>query len=120
LGDSPDPEALVQVAAIVAGAGATEMVQDLVKGFAPQIAPEIAGGAAGALLYYFGDRIHPLVKAFGVGLLAGSLSPMISRALRGGLAPAAAPAATATPAPTSGGGLAALAQAEAYAVAQSR
>jgi len=115
------PEPLVQVAAIVAGAGATEMVQDLVKGFAPQIAPELAGAAVGGVLFYFGDRVHPLVKAFGVGLLAGSLSPMISRALRGGLVtapPAAAP--TATPAPTSGAGLAALAQAEAYAVAQSR
>jgi len=79
MGESPEP--LVTVAAIVAGAGASGAVSGLVKNFVPQIAPDIAGAIAGGALYYFGDRVHPLLKAFGVGVLAGSLKGMIEKAI---------------------------------------
>jgi len=78
---SPEPEPLVTVALIVAGAGASGTISGLVKTVVPQIAPDIAGAVAGGLLYFFGDRIHPLVKAFGVGVLAGSLKGMIEKAI---------------------------------------
>jgi len=79
MGESPEP--LVTVAAIVAGAGASGAVSGVLKGVMPSIAPDIAGAIAGGALYYFGDRIHPLVKAFGVGVLAGSLKGTIEKAI---------------------------------------
>jgi len=79
--ESPISEELIEVAAIVAGAGATGTVQGILKSVIPQIAPELAGAVAGGLLWYFGDRVHPLVKAFGLGVLAGSLAPMIAGAI---------------------------------------
>jgi len=79
LGESPEP--LVTVAAIVAGAGASGTISGLLKGVLPAIAPDIAGAIAGGALYYFGDRIHPLLKAFGVGVLAGSLKGTIEKAI---------------------------------------
>lgn len=93
----PEPQPLVTVAAIVAGAGAAGAVQGLVKGVAPTLTPEIAGAVAGGLLYYFGDRVHPLVKAFGVGVLAGSLAPLIQKVIPAvGGAAVTQPTATAT------------------------
>jgi len=113
----PDPEPLVQVAAIVLGAGASGAITGAVQKFAPQmaIAPDILGAGVGAVLYYFGDRIHPLVKAFGVGVLAGSLKGTIEKAI-----PAIAPTtATSTTTSSSGGSSSnaavALAMAQAYA-----
>jgi len=111
LGDSPDPEALMQVAAIIAGAGTSGAVAGLVKGFVPQIAPDIAAAVVGGLLYYFGERVHPLLKAYGVGVLAGGLKGTIEKAIP--------PIGGGAPPPTtqgsSGGGdvLAMLAQAQA-------
>jgi len=111
--ESPSPEAMGQVLAIVAGAGLSGTVSGLVKGVVPQIAPDIAGAGAGLLLWYFGDRIHPLVKAFGVGVLAGSLKGMIEKAIPT-ITPAAAP-------PTQGTGItSAEAMAQAYASMQMR
>jgi len=94
MGESPEP--LVTVAAIVAGAGASGAVSGLVRNFVPQIAPDIAGAIVGGALYYFGDRVHPLLKAFGVGVLAGSLKGMIEKAIPpiGGAPAPAAPAPT--------------------------
>ena len=45
------------------------------------LSPEISGGVAGILLYLFGDRIHPLLKPFGLGVLAGSIAPAVAKAL---------------------------------------
>jgi len=116
--DSPDPEAMGQVLAIVAGAGLSGTVSGLVKGVVPQITPDIAGAGAGLLLWYFGDRVHPLVKAFGVGVLAGSLKGMIEKAIPPVLGAPAAPAGA--PSGTGQGGQAAAAMAEAYAIQESR
>lgn len=112
-----DTEELTKVAAIVAGAGTSGAVAGLLKGFLPTIAPDIAGAIVGGALFYFGDRVHPLLKAFGVGVLAGSLKGTIEKAI---------PAIGAPPAAQGGGAvqgtttdtLAALAQAHASMPAQ--
>lgn len=113
--ESPVPEEMAKVLAIVAGAGTSGAVSGALKGVLPQVAPDIVGAGAGLLLYLFGDRVHPLVKAYGVGVLAGSLKGTIEKAIPT-ILPAAAPPTTTT----SSTGNAAVAMAEAYAAQQSR
>jgi len=55
------------------GAGAKGAIAGYVQKFAPEIGVETAGIVSGGLLYYFGDRIHPIVKKFGAGVLIGSI-----------------------------------------------
>jgi len=90
---APDPaleSPWAKVAVIAVGAGASGAVASQVVKALPQVPAEFAGAGAGVLAYLYGDRIHPLVKYAGIGIIAGSLSPRIASWL-GGLAPAPAP-----------------------------
>jgi len=93
----PDPEEMSTVLAIVAGAGTSGAVSGLLKGVLPNVAPDIAGAIVGGALYYFGGRWHKLLKAYGVGVLAGSLKGTIEKAIPtiGGVA--ASPPAQSSP-----------------------
>jgi len=81
-----------KIAVLVGGAGATDQVATQVQKVVPQLGVEMAGAGAGVLCYLYGERLHPLVKWAGIGLIAGSLMPRVKQWL-GGIAPAAAPAA---------------------------
>ena len=67
-----------RVAAIVAGAGASAVVASQVQKFAPDVGAEIAGAGTGLILYLYGDRLHPLVKYAGIGIIAGALLPRVA------------------------------------------
>jgi len=99
-----------KVFAVIAGAGASDLVQGQVQKAVPQVGGEMAGAGAGVIAYLYGDKVHPLVKWLGIGIMAGSLSPRLKGYL-GGLAPATgALAGTGTGAPKN----AASAAAQAY------
>jgi len=86
-----------KVIAVIAGAGASDLVQGQVQKVVPQVGAEMAGAGAGVVAYLYGERVHPLVKWLGIGIMAGSLSPRVKGYL-GGLAPAAgAPTGTGVP-----------------------
>lgn len=67
-----------RVAAIVGGAGASALVASQVQKFMPDVGTEIAGAGTGLILYLYGDRIHPLVKYAGIGVIAGTMMPRVA------------------------------------------
>jgi len=60
-----------------AGAGAKGLIVKQVQKFIPEVGAEMAGIISGGLLYYFGDRIHPIVKKFGAGVLISSIGGFV-------------------------------------------
>lgn len=60
----------------IIGAGSTAALVEVVKSWLPEqtagMADEVIAAIAGFLLFYFGDRLHPLLTPFGLGaFLAG-------------------------------------------------
>jgi len=72
------PEPLLKIGAVVLGAAAAGAVSGLVRKVVP-VGAEIAGAIGGGLMYWQGERIHPLVKWAGIGVLAGSVAPAIAK-----------------------------------------
>jgi len=79
--ESPDPEDMMTAVAVIAGAGTEGTVAGVLKGLVPNIAPDIIATGAGLLLFLFGDRVHKLLKAYGLGLMAGGLKGTIEKAI---------------------------------------
>ena len=69
---------LIDLAVMGVGSGAKGAIAGYVKKFLPDVGVDIAGILAGGALYYFGDRIHPLVRKFGAGVLIGAIGQMTS------------------------------------------
>jgi len=78
---SPDPEDMMTAVAVIAGAGTEGTVAGVLKGVLPNVAPDLVATGAGLLLFLFGDRVHKLVKAYGLGLMAGGLKGTIEKAI---------------------------------------
>ena len=64
---------LVDLAIMGVGAGASGAVAGWLKKVLPGVTEDIATVVAGGALYYFGDRIHPMVKKFGAGVLISGI-----------------------------------------------
>jgi len=77
--ESPELEPWAKIAAIVAGAGVSGALTGMVTKWIPNVAPDIVGAGAGFVIYYFGSRYHPLLGAFGVGVMAGSLKSTVEK-----------------------------------------
>lgn len=75
------------------GAGTKHAIGGLIGRFVP-IPREFVPALVGAGLHFFGDRVHPLAKAYGTGLFVASVGELIARYV---------PALPA-PAPARGGG----------------
>jgi len=88
--ESPDPEDMMTAVAVIAGAGTEGTVAGALKNLVPTIAPDMIATGAGLLLFLFGDRVHKLLKAYGLGLMAGGLKGTIEKAIP----PIGAPPAT--------------------------
>lgn len=62
---------------VVAGAGASSAVLEVVKSWFPEqtatIADETLAAAIGFALFYWGDRIHPRVAPFGLGIFVSAV-----------------------------------------------
>jgi len=71
------------------GAGAKGALAGWVAKIAPALSEDVAAGLAGGLMYYFGDRIHPLVKKFGAGVLIAAIG-QYTAGITAALAPAPA------------------------------
>ena len=69
---------LIDLAVMGIGSGAKGAISGYVKKFLPDVGVDIAGILAGGALYYFGERIHPLVRKFGAGVLIGAIGQMTS------------------------------------------
>lgn len=82
-------EELVDLIIMGLGAGTKGAIAAYINRFVP--IGEWAGLAAGALLYYFGDRVHEKVKVFGKGVLIGAIAQLVQRYV-----PTGAPATTTT------------------------
>lgn len=80
----PPTEELIKVGLIVVGSGAKGAVAGVVQRFAKDMDVDTAGLVAGALMYLFGDRLHPYVKYAGIGVLAGSLAPKVEEIIPAG------------------------------------
>jgi len=78
-------EGIADLIAMILGAGTKHMVARLLGRFLP---PEWAGLLVGVGLYWFGDRVHPLVKTYGTGMLVASAGQLLA-----GFVPALAPRA---------------------------
>jgi len=61
----------------IIGAGASASVVEVIKSWFPeqtaQLGDETIAAAVGFALFYFGDRIHPLVQSFGFGMFFSSV-----------------------------------------------
>jgi len=72
------------------GAGASASVASLIKSWFPEqtktIADETLAAIAGFVMFYWGDRIHPLVSSFGFGVLIASVGSWSSEFVSGILA----------------------------------
>ena len=67
---------LIDLAVMGLGAGASGTVVGFVKDFMPGVSEDIAQIVVGGGLYLFGDRIHPLVRKFGAGVLISGIGGM--------------------------------------------
>ena len=65
------------------GAGAKGAIAGYVQKFVPEIGVDIAGLIAGGALYYFGDRLSPLVRKFGAGVLISAIGQFTSGLTKG-------------------------------------
>ena len=105
---------LIDLAVMGIGSGAKGAVAGWVKKIAPDIGVDIAGILAGGALYYFGARLHPLVRKFGAGVLIGAIGQMTSGMVGGiiGGGGGGSSSHSSNPGRTTGDSLKALAQAE--------
>lgn len=75
------------LAATVLGAGSGTMVISLVRKWLPEqtgtITDEALATIVGFVMFYFGDRIHPLVQSFGFGLLMSAVGAWASGFVQG-------------------------------------
>ena len=60
------------------GAGAKGAIAGYLQKFVPEVGVDIAGLIAGGALYYFGGRLHPMVRKFGAGVLIGAIGQFTS------------------------------------------
>lgn len=71
------------IVAAILGAGSGAAVAALLKKWFPEqtatIADETLATIVGFLMFYFGDRIHPLVSSFGFGILMASAGAWASQ-----------------------------------------
>ena len=65
------------------GAGAKGAIAGYVKKFVPEVGIDIAGLIAGGALYYFGGRLHPMVRKFGAGVLIGAIGQFTAGLTKG-------------------------------------
>jgi len=65
------------------GAGAKGTIAGYVSKFVPELGTDIAALIAGGAMYYFGGRIHPLVKKFGTGVLIAGIGQLAGDLLAG-------------------------------------
>jgi len=67
---------------VVAGAGSGAAIVEVIKSWLPEqtagLADEAIAAAVGFALFYFGDRIHPRLTSFGLGILISSVGAMTS------------------------------------------
>ena len=104
---------LIDLAVMGVGSGAKGAISGYVKKFLPDVGVDIAGVLAGGALYYFGDRIHPLVRKFGAGVLIGAIGQMTSGWTKGLFPQGGNQGGSSNPPKTTEDSLNALAQAEA-------
>mgnify|MGYP001626306006 CR=1 FL=1 len=71
------------------GAGTKGTIAGWLKSKFPQlgISEDLIGAIIGLLLWKFGDKIHPLVKTFGVGVLIGAIGQFTSTLIQKSLKP---------------------------------
>jgi len=77
----------VDLLLVVAGAGASSAIAEVVKSWLPEqtatIADETLVIAVGFLLFYFGDRIHPKLVPFGFGMFISGVGAWSSAWIAG-------------------------------------
>jgi len=77
------PEEWLDLLIMGAGAGAKGAIVSQVQKVIPEIGAEAAGIISGGLIYYFGDRIHPIVKKIGAGVLISSIGGFVEELIPG-------------------------------------
>jgi len=73
---------------VVMGVGAA--LKGTIEGYINRFFPALVGWGgliAGALLYMYGDRIHEMVKKFGLGVLVAAVGQLFSRFVPAFVAP---------------------------------
>ena len=77
----------VDLLLVVAGAGASAAILEVVKSWFPEqtadIADETLAAAVGFALFYFGDRIHPKLVPFGLGVFIAAVGAWSSEWVAG-------------------------------------
>ena len=72
---------------VLAGAGTSATVVEIVKSWFPEqtkdIADETLATAIGFVLFYFGDRIHPRLASFGLGVFIASAGAWVGQYVKG-------------------------------------
>ncbi|MDI6905670.1 MAG: hypothetical protein QMD13_09360 [Candidatus Bathyarchaeia archaeon] len=71
-------EDMIDLAVMGIGAGAKGTVTGWLSKVMPGVSEDIAALIAGGALYWFGDRIHPMVKKFGAGVLIAGIGQLTS------------------------------------------
>lgn len=74
---------LIDLAVMGIGAGSGGAVAGWLKNLMPGVSEDIATIIAGGGLYLFGDRIHPLVRKFGAGMLVQGIGTMTKGVIPG-------------------------------------
>ena len=71
----------------IAGAGASAALVEIVRSWLPEqtegMADETLAAAIGFLMFYFGDRLHPLLVPFGFGAFLASVGAWSSEWIAG-------------------------------------
>lgn len=74
---------------VIAGAGASLTIAEIIKSWFPEqtkdVKDETLAAAAGFAMFYFGNRIHPRLVPFGLGVLLASAGAWISEWVSGAL-----------------------------------
>ena len=70
-------EELTDLAVMGVGAGLKGAIVGYVKDFLPDVTEQVAALIAGALMWYFGDRLHEYVKAAGAGILISAIGGIV-------------------------------------------
>lgn len=73
----------MDIALMGVGAGAKGAITGLVGKFLPGVSEDIGAIIVGALMYRFGDRLHPMLQKIGVGVLIAGIGQMTSGFIEG-------------------------------------
>ena len=77
----------VDLLLLVAGAGGSAAIVEVIRSWLPEqtegMADETVAAAVGFLLFYWGDRIHPRVPAFGLGIFISGIGAWSSEFVEG-------------------------------------